>query len=287
MTMPYALGMPVWALPDWRGRLFSKRAKPTDFLAQYSQGFNTVEGNTTFYQVPSAQTVERWRKVTAPGFRFAFKFPKDITHTHALRGAALDEAREFLQVMHPLRARIGPFLLQLPPYFAPSQLGDLDHFLRALNGPPLAVEVRHPGFYGGWADAALNEVLARHGADRALMDTRPLRAAPSDDGHSLQALSRKPDLPVEPVRIGDQPFVRIVTHLDQAVTRPFLQQWAAVIARWIGEGCHPWIFVHSPGDVYAPEVARTLHGMIRALRPEIAPLPEWAGEGEPAQLGLF
>lgn len=283
--LPYALGLPVWALPAWRGRLFTRRAKPTDFLEQYAQVFNTVEGNTTFYQVPSAATVERWGRVTPPHFRFAFKFPREVTHVHALRGAALDAAQDFLAVVAPLGPRLGAFLLQLPATFAPMHLRDLDRFLGELDGPPLAVEVRHPDFCG-WAEDELHGVLRDHGVDRALMDTRPLRAAPAEDDFSVAARTRKPDLPVRPVRIGSAPFIRIVTHLDRAVTWPFLVQWAEVIADWIRAGHHPWIFVHSPGDVWCPEVARALHDLI-AERVPMPPLPAWPGEREQTQLALF
>jgi uncharacterized protein YecE (DUF72 family) len=286
VSLPYALGLPVWALPAWRGRLFTKRAKPAEFLEQYAQVFNTVEGNTTFYQVPSAETVERWGAVTPPSFRFAFKFPREVTHVHALRGAALDEARDFLDVVAPLGPRLGQFLLQLPATFAPMHLRDLDAFLTALEGPPLAVEVRHPAFFGGWAEGELHGLLRAHRVDRALMDTRALRAAPADDAFSVAARERKPDVPVQPVRVGTAPFARIVTHLDRSVTWPYLEQWAQVIVGWIQAGCHPWVFAHSPGDVWCPEVARALHELIRRQVP-MPPLPQWPGEREQTQLALF
>lgn len=286
--IPYALGLPIWAFPAWKGRLYTRRAKPGEFLGEYSQVFNTVEGNTTFYQVPSAATVERWRTVTAPGFRFALKFPRTITHEHDLRGAARAEALDFLQIVAPLGDRLGPFLLQLPPRFGPAQLDDLDRFLAEVQAPTVAVEVRHAGFWQAPGFDQLNAVLDRHGAERAIMDTRALRAAPPEDDASRQAWQRKPHLPIHPVRIGTQPFIRLVNHLEPEVTRPFLAQWAEVIAGWIAEGCHPWIFVHAPGEIWAPEMARELHEMIRAHHPAVPPLPQWPGERpEGGQLGLL
>lgn len=52
-ALPYYLGLPLWANAHWKGNLFRNAAKPAEFLAQYAQVFNAVEGNTTFYSVPS------------------------------------------------------------------------------------------------------------------------------------------------------------------------------------------------------------------------------------------
>jgi hypothetical protein len=54
----YFLGFPPWGFLGWKGRYFTE--KPFR-LASYAQVFNTVEGNTTFYRTPDANTVERWR----------------------------------------------------------------------------------------------------------------------------------------------------------------------------------------------------------------------------------
>lgn len=287
MSLPYGLGLPIWAFPAWKGRLFTRGAQPADYLAQYSRVFSTVEGNTTFYQVPGPTTVERWRTITPPGFRFALKIPRAITHDRLLASDAIARTAAFFEVVAPLGDRLGPFLLQLPPAFGPAGLSDLDAFLTAFAGVDFAVEVRHAGYTRPPGFAALNDLLARRGVERAWMDTRALRAAPADDPESRKAIQRKPNLPVEPLRIGRQPFVRIVTHLEPAVTRPFLAQWAAVIARWLDEGCHPWIFVHSPGEHWAPEIARELHQRIQAHHPALPDLPAFAGEQEGTQLGLL
>lgn len=40
----------------------------------------TVEGNSTFYALPSSAAGARWRDETPEHFRFCFKFPSDLTH---------------------------------------------------------------------------------------------------------------------------------------------------------------------------------------------------------------
>ncbi len=116
----YYLGCPMWGLKDWLGTLYRRRSQPRTFLEQYAGVFNTVEGNTTFYSLPSPESVERWRQATPEGFRFCFKFPRRITHEKGLRGAG-PETAELLRRLEPLGERLGTFMLQLPPAFGPER----------------------------------------------------------------------------------------------------------------------------------------------------------------------
>jgi uncharacterized protein YecE (DUF72 family) len=72
----YHLGCPVWACKQWQANLYTRRSDRDQWLDQYSQVFNTVEGNSTFYGLPDPKTVERWAHLTHDGFRFALKFPR-------------------------------------------------------------------------------------------------------------------------------------------------------------------------------------------------------------------
>ena len=57
MRLPYFIGCPSWSENAWREYLYPVDARSSDYLALYSQVFNAVEGNTTFYARPSAATV--------------------------------------------------------------------------------------------------------------------------------------------------------------------------------------------------------------------------------------
>ena len=56
-ALGYYLGLPAWAFPGWAGEYSPVGGSA---LAHYARVFNTVEGNTTFYRVPDAQSVARW-----------------------------------------------------------------------------------------------------------------------------------------------------------------------------------------------------------------------------------
>ncbi len=274
----YFLGCPIWSFKGWVGNLFRADARPGDYLRQYASVFDTVEGNTTFYALPPAETVARWLQDTPAGFEFCFKFPRWITHEKGLRQAE-PETAEFLARMAPLGERLGPFLLQLPPSFGPDALPTLVAYLDHLpSGHRLAVEVRHRAFFGqGRDEANLNSLLAERGIDRAIFDTRALRTADPSDPAVRAAQQRKPDLPVHIAATGLRPLYRFVAHPLVEANLGRLEELAAVVAAWIEEGRTPYVFMHSPYDVLAPRLARAFHRLL-SVRVAVEEMVAWPGE---------
>lgn len=284
------LGLPFWGLGEWTGNFYPSRARAADFLSHYASVFSTVEGNTTFYSLPSTSTVEKWRRATPESFRFCFKLPRAVTHERALLGAEA-EAAAFFDRLAPLGPRLGPFLIQLPPSFGAERLPVLDRFLAALPeiaGPVhrFAVELRQAVFYLPPLAGELDSLLVEHGADRCLIDTRALRDGDASHPEVTAARHRKPDLPVEPRAVGRRPMLRLVGHPDFAVSEPWLRFWAEHIATWLAEGRCPHVFIHLPDNLRAPRLARRFHDELRRRWP-IDPLPPFPADAEPSQLSLF
>jgi len=281
--LTYALGCPFWSFPAWRGTLYTPDARPAEFLAQYARVFGTVEGNTTFWSVPSPRSVERWREAVPPSFRFCLKLPREITHDRMLQASG-PEVTNFLRVVEPLGERLGPFMIQLPPAFGPAHMHELRRFLDALSRNfSWAVEFRHLAFYEE-ADVVrrCDDWLEEFGLSRAIMDTRALRAG--DPGHPevQAALHKKPDLPLRESPVGRRPLVRMVAHPEASANEGFLEEWASRIAGWIARGLEPFFFVHTPSNLRTPELAREVHRRI-AKRVELNSLPAFPGEsGETA-----
>lgn len=279
-TLPYHLGCPVWSCGDWVGTLFASGAKKHEYLHQYSMAFNTVEGNSTFYGLPSLDTVRRWCDEALPGFRFALKFPRAISHERQLVDAGA-ETRAFLSILEILSAtdHLGPSFLQLGPSFSAAQLTDLATYLRQLPEEfPFAVEVRHGDFFDrGPHEHALDELLMRLQIDRVLFDSRALFSAPPQDDAEAEAQRRKPKSPLRQTVTGQRPLLRFVGRNEVAAARTWIDEWAPVVARWIGEGLDPYVFVHTPHDQHAPKLARMFHDALSKHLPQLAPLPIWPG----------
>ncbi|MEX1212138.1 MAG: DUF72 domain-containing protein [Balneolaceae bacterium] len=287
-AMPYHLGTTQWGLKEWKGVFFSKDATPDRFLSQYASVFSTVEGNTTFYRVPDAETVQRWKEAVPETFRFCFKFPKSVTHEHLLSGSALERAMSFLKRLEPLRTRLGPFHLQLSERFSHEQMGDLERFLEQLPAEySYAVEVRHPDFFdNGRQERYLEELLRQLNMDRVIFDTRRLHDMKSSDPSVLEAKRKKPTAPPRFRTTGSRPFLRYVGGNRWIDNEAWLKEWAIMVANWIREGLHPYIFIHSPDKVSAPELARHFHRELASLI-SLPSLPAWPVDRQDQQLGLF
>lgn len=269
----------MWAHRPWIARLFGPTSSGEE-LAAYARWCTAVEGNTTFYALPRAETVQRWGAQAPEGFRFCFKVPRAITHDRRLRNADAD-LDEFCERLFPLAGRLGPMAVQLPATFGPEDLGALEHFVeavpRSLGSTALrwAVEVRHRDFEAeGRAERVVNDLLAAHDVDRILIDTRGLFAGPRVTPGEVEAWERKPRLRVRPVATGPMPIVRFVGLTDDDANPTWWNPWIAVVARWLEAGLQPTFFVHTPDNDASPELARRFHDEVRALVPDLAPLPE-------------
>lgn len=266
----------MWAHRAWQGRFLPQGLGRGETLAGYATWCTAVEGNTTFYGLPSPDTVAAWAQAAPAGFRFVFKLPRTVTHEHRLRDVAT-EMRAFLDLLEPLGERARTLSVQLPASFGPSDLDALDRFLgRMPAAHRCGVEVRHPDFFqpGSGAEAALTSMLARRGAEWIGFDTTVLFSAPPTSDAERDGWDKKPRLPRRTEAISDEPIVRYVGRDDVDATVQGWQPWVQLMARWLREGRTPTFFLHTPDNDEALGLARQFHDEVRSLVPELAPLPE-------------
>jgi len=286
LRLPYFIGCPSWSENAWRDSLYPEDARPTDFLKLYAQVFNAVEGNTTFYARPAPTTVQRWADAWPEDFRFTAKFHRDISHGGDLR-QQLHAAEDFIQLLAPLGQRIAPLWLQLPASFGPNRLAELGSFIDALQRP-LAVEVRNMAFFAkGEEERMLNRLLLDRGVERICLDSRPLFSCVSRDPAVLHAQSKKPKVPPRPAALTQFPQVRFIGHPVLEANDSFLVQWVEKVAGWIEEGRTPYVFLHTPDNIQAPDLARRFHQQLMARLPGMPPLPELERPPAVEQLGLL
>ncbi|MBD3617066.1 MAG: DUF72 domain-containing protein [Gracilimonas sp.] len=285
--MPYHLGCTVWSLPEWKGTFFTDDAKQENFLSQYASVFNSVEGNTTFYSTPTPDVIKQWGDKTPKGFKFCFKFPRYITHEkrmYNVKGEVLD----FVKLFEPIREKIGPFMIQFPESFSPSELYRLEEVFSIL--PKIfsySVEMRHKDFFDhGKHERNLISLLKSYDVDRVIFDTRKLYSVKSQDPTILEAQKKKPKVPVRFDTTSSRPVLRFVGTNDIINNEPYLKEWAIIVAEWIGEGLHPYVFIHAPDKIEQPKLCRHFHRSLSELM-ELPELPEWPVNKEDTQLGLF
>lgn len=280
----------MWVNRDWVGRQFPQDTPRGRELEAYARWCTAVEGNTSFYAVPTERAVARWAEQAPDGFRFAFKLPKTITHDRRLRDAEAELA-EFLARVEPLRPVLGPFSVQLPESFGPEDVGILEHFVRRLPVDfDWSVEVRHRAFdSGSSAEAELNEMLATNSVDRVLFYTDPLFAEVPDSPEAVEAHSRKPRVRLRPVALAGHPVVRLIVpddgrHPVSDVIEPW-RRWWPHLARWVNDGRAVTVFAHTPDNLRSPDLARLVHSEVAELVPGLPQLPD--PTQIPGQIGLF
>jgi uncharacterized protein YecE (DUF72 family) len=272
----------MWSYAAWQGRYLPSPLPPGERLRAYASWCNAVEGNTTFYATPALDTAASWAGQTGPDFRFLLKLPRAVTHERRLAGAD-GPLRAFLTAVEPLGPRAHALWIQLPPSFGPAELGALGGFLRGLpREHRYAVEVRHRAFFADpRAERELERVLGAAGAEWVPFDTTVLFDGRPASDIEREAWTSKPRLPRRSRALTGFPVVRYIGRDDPARTVAGWQPWLDVVEGWLREGRSPTVFVHTPDNVEALELARRFHDEVRARVPEVEPLPEPVPAGPP------
>ncbi|HVF56232.1 MAG TPA: DUF72 domain-containing protein [Pyrinomonadaceae bacterium] len=162
------IGCQGWNYEDWvtppgspRPVFYPRGTRPAAMLDVYARAFQTVEVDSTFYAVPTASTVEGWKKRTPAGFTLSLKLPQEITHRQALQGRmAARVLSEFCERARLLDEKLAAVLVQLPPQFeaTPENRRALREFLPLLpRDIRFGIEFRAPQ----WFDENTFELLAR------------------------------------------------------------------------------------------------------------------------------
>src|SRR5438105_11636985 len=89
-------GASGYSFKEWKGTFYPDTMKPDGMLAWYSERLPTVEINNTFYQMPKTAVLENWAKTTPPGFSFAIKASRRITHMSRLKADTAADSVAFL-----------------------------------------------------------------------------------------------------------------------------------------------------------------------------------------------
>jgi uncharacterized protein YecE (DUF72 family) len=143
------IGCSSWTSDAWWGKVYPEGMKDGDRLGRYASLYDAVEVDSSYYRAPSAFLVQRWARVTPEGFRFTLKFPRDLLDPKSPVDPA--PVSSFLENARQLGPKLGPILLQFPPWVKPGRAqGFLRTLLDALDpGLRYSVELRDAGWFSG------------------------------------------------------------------------------------------------------------------------------------------
>jgi uncharacterized protein YecE (DUF72 family) len=153
------IGCSGWTYRDWRGPFYPEKLPLKRWLEFYAGQFDTTEINASFYHLPRETTVEGWREGAPPGFLFAWKVSRFITHNKKLKDCQESVDLVFGR-MRPLAGKEGPALVQLPPMLKRND-ERLGAFLKMLPRRGRHVfEFRHESWYDPAVFALLRDANA-------------------------------------------------------------------------------------------------------------------------------
>ena len=226
------MGTSGWVYRDWRGLVYPEDVPQGRWLAFLSRRFPTIEINATFYRLPSRATFESWAAQVPPGFRFAVKMSRYLTHVKRLRAPA-EPVDRFWDRATGLGDALGPVLFQLPP-----TLRRDDRLLRGVltrlpSSMRAAFEFRHPS----WDDDAVRRLL--------------------DDAGAAWVLAHRPGAAYEPHVTGGWSYLRLHRATEQGweYGPRRLRAWADRLAALPADPVYAY-FNTDPGGAAARDAER-------------------------------
>lgn len=267
------IGIAGWRYAPWRGVFYPPGLPQRGELGFAAARLDTIELNGSFYALQRPESYTRWRGETPPGFVFAVKGPRYITHMLRLRGARVALANFLASGPLALGDKLGPLLWQLPArhVFDP---GELDAFLSLLprsTAEAAALAGEHETKLDGRAF-----VLA--GEDRPLRHALEVRSASFVDDRFPELLRRHgvalvvADAPTRWPFFTDvtADFVYVRLHgadelYASGYTDAALERWAATVRGWAdgsscpdGLGRDVYVYFDNDAKVRAPFDAMSL-----------------------------
>jgi uncharacterized protein YecE (DUF72 family) len=164
--MKIYVGTSGFGYKERKGIFYPEKIAPKEMLRFYSEHFNTVEINNTFYHRPTETLLTTWAGQVPDDFVFAFKAPQIITHLKRLRNVE-EETVYLFRTLSLLDRKLGPVLFQFPKSF-PVDRPLLEAFLDLI--PPhsaCAFDFRSPS----WQGSDILELLHQRSGCLCLEDT--------------------------------------------------------------------------------------------------------------------
>ncbi|MBB1510546.1 DUF72 domain-containing protein [Tessaracoccus sp. MC1756] len=262
------VGVSGWRYKGWRGDFYPVGLKQRDELRYVAERMNSAEINGSFYSLQRPSSYAAWAAETPPGFTFAVKGGRYLTHMLQLRGVETALANFFASGVLALGRRLGPVLWQLPPRmsFDREKIGQFLSLLPRTHGEIAELSAGHDD------KVAPDRVLLEVSED--VDPSSPVRHAVeprhdsfnSPEAHALMAEHRVAMViadsagtwPTMRAATGDFRYVRL--HGEQelyasAYPDGSLDRWARQCREWMGAGLDAYVYFDNDARGHAPHDA--------------------------------
>jgi len=235
------IGTSGWHYKHWLGNFYPEKLPAKEMLSFYTEHFDTVEINNTFYHLPAHSAFHAWRDNTPTNFVFALKGSRFITHMKKLKDPESSTAK-FFHGAELLEAKLGPILFQLPPRWQ-LNLERLSKFLEVLpKHHRYTFEFRDPS----WLVEPVYDLLRRHNAAFCIYD---FASSPTPLEITADFTYLRFHGPGEAKYAGSYSEVA-------------LQEWARKIRNWLRELSEAYVYFNNDVGGHAVKNAQRLRELI-------------------------
>ncbi len=175
------IGTSGYDYPEWKGILYPHELPREEFLAFYTEHFNALELNYTYYGMPDEYQMSSMVKRSGGKLHFSVKAHQSLTHKITV-SSWRDSAHEFTRALYPLIAKdlLLSVLLQFPQsfHYDLDERRYLDNLVCALGKEsclPLVVEFRH----NSWQNERVWDALKARNIGWCVCDLPELRNLPA------------------------------------------------------------------------------------------------------------
>ena len=118
MTKKWFIGCSGFAYKEWKEVFYPQGLPQSKWFDYYTQHFNTLELNVTFYRFPTLKSLQAWYDKAPDGFVFSAKVPRWITHYRRFEETERMLGDFYGLLKDGLKEKMGVVLFQLPGQFA-------------------------------------------------------------------------------------------------------------------------------------------------------------------------
>lgn len=258
MTPRILIGTSGFSYDDWKGTWYPPDLSRKEMLNFYSNVFDALELNVTYYRTPPPRSADSILEKSAGRLTFSIKAPGDLTHRRDLTPPVIGPFREFLKPFQRANA-LGALLFQFPHAFreAPVSWEFLEAVRTLFPDDPIVVEMRHASWDSGEAD----ERLARLEFSRAILDQ------PRAEG--LSASGRLSGTgPISYFRFHGRNEVAWFQHEEMAdryrydYSRSELREWVPLVRQQTEKSQSTMVFFNNHPDGNAPQDAEDFAALL-------------------------
>ena len=154
--MKWHIGCSGFLYRDWKNIFYPPEIPQKKWLNYYSDQFDTLEINSSFYKFPEEKNLKKFHDQTSDNFKFSLKAPRLITHFKKMKGCEALLPDLYGAAIKGLKEKLGPILFQFPPSFIYS-LENLEVIIKNLN-PDFknVVEFRNASWFTNDTENALS-----------------------------------------------------------------------------------------------------------------------------------